>query len=253
VDRTSFLVDFNNSPYSFKTNKKLLDVENRRCENVLTRNRHLFKDKVVLDLACHKGHLSYACLALGAKRVIGVEAREDSITEAVRLIKETEFGEKAEFVQADVFDFLTAAETGRFDTILCCGFLYHTIRQVDFFRQVKRLAPAHVIINTWVAGNYFWYGLRTLVRERGHPACLRMSVEPPASIRNTIDNDGIVFWPTCSFLEYMFDCIGYDHQRIHSDWKRIRPRSVISYLSGTHAASYVGHRRGEVSNRDLDH
>jgi 2-polyprenyl-3-methyl-5-hydroxy-6-metoxy-1,4-benzoquinol methylase len=47
-----------------------------------------------------------------------------------------------EFVQGDVFDYLASASKNEFDVILCLGFLYHTVRQVDFFRQVKRLAPS---------------------------------------------------------------------------------------------------------------
>jgi hypothetical protein len=40
---------------------------------------------------------------------------------------------------------------------------------------------------------------------------LQMIVENPEKTSDTIDEDGVAFWPTCSFLEAMFKNIGYDY------------------------------------------
>ncbi|HAC62228.1 MAG TPA: hypothetical protein DCF68_01505 [Cyanothece sp. UBA12306] len=188
---------------------------NLRCETLLTRNRALIEGKVVLDLACNTGRMSYPCLVLGAKKVIGVEARQELIDQGKEYLIDQDLKDRMEFVKADVFDYLASAEIKSFDTILCFGFLYHTVRQVEFFRQVKRLSPNNVIIDTSVATNYIWYGLKNFLEK---PPMLLMISEDANKTSDTTDEDGVAFWPTCSFLETMFNTIGYDYKQL--DYKK---------------------------------
>jgi SAM-dependent methyltransferase len=217
---------------------------NWRCEMMLTRNQNLINEKVVLDLACVNGRMSYPCLALGAKRVVGVEYRAQSIEDGMRCLEGTGFEDRMEFVRADLFDYLNAARPGTFDTILCFGFLYHTVKQVDFFRQIARLAPKHVIIDTVVAKNYFWYGFHSLQSFRGHVPCLRVAFgDLPEQWSDSIDADGITLWPTEAFLKVMFKTINYDYHKI--DYRKRGVRSWLGmedYKKNTRV-SYVAHRR----------
>jgi SAM-dependent methyltransferase len=216
---------------------------NWRCEMLLTRNQHLIKDKVVLDLACHNGRMSYPCLALGAKKVIGVEYRQSSIEEGIKYLEATEFKDKMEFVQADLLEYLTSARPGSFDTILCFGFLYHTVRQVDFFRQIARLAPEYVIIDTVVVKNYLWYGLKSLRNYRGRVPCLRVAFgDHPENWTDSTDADGITLWPTQSFLEIMFKTINYDYYQINYRRNGVKSWLGMEDYKKNTRVSLVAHR-----------
>ncbi len=227
-------------PYGKNGDKLGQNRFNWRCETLLTRNRTLIEDKVVLDLACNTGRLSYPCLRLGAKKVIGVEARQELIDQGKEYLTDPDLKNRMEFVKSDVFDYLASAESKSFDTILCFGFLYHTVRQVEFFRQVQRLSPKNVIIDTSVATNYVWYGLKNFFKK---PPMLLMITEDPSKTSDTTDVDGVAFWPTCSFLEKMFDTINYNYTEL--DYHRNGVTNWLGmedYKKGQRV-SYVGYRK----------
>lgn len=214
---------------------------NWRCELLLTRNSALIRDKVVLDLACNNGRLSYPCLEIGAKKVVGVEARQETIDTGKRYLDGTGHEARMEWVRSDAFDFLAAAEPGTFDTILCFGFLYHTVRQVEFFREIARLAPAHVIIDTCIAKNYLWYGFKSFLKR---PPAMFVAIDDPGQSSDTTDGDGVVFYPSTSFLELMFETIGYDWRRIRYSGRDIKDWRGLEVYKRRLRASYVANRRG---------
>ena len=183
--------------------------------------------------------MSYPCLALGAKKVIGVEARQELIVQGQKYLENDGLKNKMEFVQADVFDYLASAQTKSFDTILCLGFLYHTVRQIDFFREIKRLSPNQVIIDTSVATNYIWYGLKSFLNK---PPMLLAIKEDSRKTSDTTDEDGVAFWPTKSFLEKMFAIINYDcrqlnYKKVVKNWNGLE-----DYKKGLRV-SYIASRR----------
>ena len=184
---------------------------NWRSEMLLARNREIINGKVVVDLACNTGRLSYPCLALGAQKVIGIEARNELIVEGKSALTKSIYEDRMTWINSDVFDFLAASSPGDFDVILCFGFLYHTTRQVDFFRLARRLKPQHIIIDTSVAKNYSWYGARNFLKK---PPALFMIRENPHLTSDTTDLDGVAFWPSVSFIEDMSRVSGYSAQRI---------------------------------------
>ncbi|MBE9039556.1 class I SAM-dependent methyltransferase [Oscillatoriales cyanobacterium LEGE 11467] len=235
-----FMFDYSKLPYGEGGRYSDHNRFNWRCENLLTRHQEIIKDKVVLDLACNTGRLSYPCLVLGAKKVIGIEARQELIERGKQNLQNTEYKSKMEFIKADIFDYLSSASPQQFDVILCFGFLYHTVRQVDFFREVKRLSPQTTIIDTNVAKNYLWYGLKNFL---GKPPILQMIVENPNKTSDTTDDDGIAFWPTCSFLESMFDRINYDYHQIDYRSKEIKNWSGMEDYKKGLRVSYIGHRK----------
>lgn len=217
---------------------------NWRCELLLTRNRPMIEGKRVLDLACNTGRLSYPCLALGAASVTGVEARQDLIDAGRGHLEGTGFEDRMNWVQSDLFEFLESAQPGQFDTILCFGFLYHTVRQVDFYREVKRLSPENVIIDTGVVKNYLWYGRRHFLKR---PAAMFVAIDDPSETSDTTDDDGVVFFPSTSFLEQMFDVIGYEWERIDYSRREIGDWSGLDdYRKGTRA-SYRARRKAAAA------
>lgn len=55
-------------------------------------NKHLFKDKVVLDVGCGTGILSMFCAKAGAKKVISVD-NSNIIDRAKEIVFDNEFGD----------------------------------------------------------------------------------------------------------------------------------------------------------------
>ena len=53
------------------------EVRTLSYRNSIINNKHLFKDKVVLDVGCGTGILSMFAAQAGAKMVIGVSKREE--------------------------------------------------------------------------------------------------------------------------------------------------------------------------------
>jgi len=201
-------------------------------------NRHAIEGKTVLDLACNTGRMAFPCIQLGAKKVVGVEWRQELIDHGKQVFEAQGVADRMEWNQGDLFDFLAASDPGAYDTILCLGFLYHTVQQVEFFRQVRRLQPRYVIIDTSVAKNYTWLGRSALFRK---PPALFLYQDDAAKTSDTSDIDGLVFWPSTSFLETMFDKIGYkwkriDYSKATSDWS-----GLSDYKKGIRA-SYIAQR-----------
>jgi len=223
---------------------------NWRVEKLCVQNQELIRDKVVLDLASANGNLSYPCLTLGAKRVVGVEGRLSKIQEGQAILNSLNdnrdhdaMEERMEWVNADVFEYLSKAKPGCFDTILCAGFLYHTVRQVEFFLHMSRLKPKAIIIDTSVSSNYCWYGIKTVLSGGLNAPCLRLHREGTSLDRDTMTDDGYVLWPSSSFLEGMLTDAGYQPRRIRCSLNDAllgpEPRKYYRVMK----AMYVGVRK----------
>ncbi len=76
----------------------------------------------ILDLACYEGHYTIE-LALQGAQAVGIEVREANLNKG-RFIKECLGLDNLEFHQDDVRN-LSEKKYGRFDVVLCAGFLYH--------------------------------------------------------------------------------------------------------------------------------
>ncbi len=124
---------------------------NWRCHLLLTQNQAFIKDRRVLDIGSHDGRFTSACLKLGAAHVVGIEGRAVLIERATENLRQEGVDSKSfRFVCGDVFDALKQFGSQEFDVVLCGGFLYHTVRQFEFFAEMQRLAPDKLIIDTAV-------------------------------------------------------------------------------------------------------
>lgn len=150
---SDFTIDFRNT--RFLETSKVGAHPNRlnwRCELLLTRNQEVIKGKRILDIASHDGRFSYACLQLGASHVTGIEGRSQLVEGAKENLSKEGFNSACySFICGDIFDYLSKFEPKQFDTILCCGFFYHTVRQNELLSEVKRIKPQTFILDTVVA------------------------------------------------------------------------------------------------------
>lgn len=278
--KTDFYVDYKNSPF-LETGKITPETFpnrlNWRCEILLARNRAAIAGKRVLDLASHDGVFSYACLQLGASHVTGVEGRESLIKSAIGNL--TALGcppERFAFIQGDVFDYLKGVKAGEFDTILCFGIIYHTIRQTELLTEVKRIRPDFLILDTFLQRGYFvnpyFFSFPNLLKliSRVRPRHFRrmsksmgdaknvLSYEPvgPASFARespclvlrpeidvrewgTMESFKLGAWPTQAFLELMFRSHGFSLERLKWDKKEIKDWTAIGDYKDGRRASYL--------------
>ena len=122
---------------------------NQRHRALIQSNADILRGCRVLDMASHDGRWSFAAHQAGAEHVLGIEARQHLIDMAQDNMCECTVPQRSvEFIHGDVLTELDRFECGRFDTILCFGFLYHTIDHMLLLRKIARLKPANLVIDT---------------------------------------------------------------------------------------------------------
>ena len=92
---------------------------------VLGANRYIIHDRRVIDLACNLGYMSLACSNMGARWVLGVEARDIYIKPFNQVLDHWPT-KNVSMVQGDIenTDFLETIIKG-YDTILYSGHFYY--------------------------------------------------------------------------------------------------------------------------------
>jgi SAM-dependent methyltransferase len=259
-----FQIDYAGTPFleSSKTGAEANRL-NWRAEILLTRNQHVIRGRKVLDLASHDGRFSYACLQLGASMVIGVEARPHLVRNAQEnLLKLGCSKDSFQVLEDDVFEYLPKVAHGDFDTILCLGFFYHTVRQVELAKEFRRIGPRHLILDTFVEKEGLLSRLinvvsllrpKHLVRPRdtvketrniwkttqGAKPCLVFKRESTAVEGATIDSIEIVAWPTKSFIPQFFQCWGFASRQLPWSPEEIKDWSAIEDYKKGRRLSYL--------------
>lgn len=212
-----YRINYENTPFlqSSQTGASL-DRLNFRCEILLSRNKEAIKGKRILDLASHDGRFSYACLELGARHVTGVEGRHHLVESAKKNL--IDLGHKPKhfkFVQDDIFDYLHKVKPKEFDTVLCFGFFYHTIRQSELISEIRRIQTTHFLLDTLID------------KDTGGKPCLVFMPESHEIEGATIDPIDLVAWPTKTYIELILRTYGFSFEELHwsseevKDWREI--------------------------------
>jgi precorrin-6B methylase 2 len=124
---------------------------NKRYRAIIESNLEIIKGKSVLDIASHDGRWSLAACKAGAKHVFGIEARDYLVEHARRNLRQYGVGDSQfEFMRGDVFEAIKGLEPGRFDTVFCLGFFYHTMYHMELLNHIARLEPKHLVLDTCV-------------------------------------------------------------------------------------------------------
>src|SRR5262249_46576227 len=105
----------------------------------------------ILDIGCHNGRWTVAAVRSGAAHVLGIEPRRDLVERAKQYMQRYGIpSQRYDFLVGDVHQELPRFEPGRFDTILCLGFFYHTIHPFQLLEEFARLEPKHLILDTGI-------------------------------------------------------------------------------------------------------
>lgn len=79
------------------------EVRTRTYQNAILNNKHIFKDKIVLDVGCGTGILSMFCAQAGARHVYGIDC-SSIIDQAKIIIEKNGFGDMITLVKGKVED-----------------------------------------------------------------------------------------------------------------------------------------------------
>ena len=269
-----FYINYKSLPF-LKTSKTAAFSNrlNWRCEILLTRNQDAIKDKKILDLASHDGRFSYACLKLGASHVTGIEDRSHLVKNARENLINLGCEQKNfTFFQDDVFNYLPKVKSGEFDTILCFGFFYHTIRQVELLKEIKRIQPRYFILDTMIEKDLIEKDLSkrnilfrpialiptiklkhfvkidsTTIKKlknvvsttKENKACLVFKDEDHTIEGHTIDRIDLIAWPTQSFIELFFKKQGFNFKQLYWDKQEINNWDYITDYKNGKRISYI--------------
>lgn len=270
-----FFVDYSNTSF-LETSKTVANTNrlNWQCEILLTRNREAIKDKRVLDLASHDGRFSYACLKLGAKHVTGVEIRPHLVKYAKENLVDMGYNAgEFDFIKENVFDYLHEVKPGEFDTILCIGFFYHTIKQIELLMEISRIQPKYFILDTMIADDLIerkinvrsvFNTMLILIKrirfedfiqlgksikrlknvlgyytKNEYCGYLAFKFEDNTLESSTIDAAGLVAWPTKSFIELFFKRHGFDFKQLQWSKKEVRDWSTLEDYQIGKRVSYI--------------
>jgi SAM-dependent methyltransferase len=173
--------------------------------------------KRVLDIACNSGFWSIQCALLGAREVVGFDAREELIEQA-NLIASIVGADNTQFRVLDFWDMRPETLGGSFDVVLNLGVLYHLPKTLEALELTKAIAREHVVLDTVVLPT---------------PAPLiRVRWEEPADIRNAA-TAGVSMTPSRPSVELMLRHLNF------TAWAEIPLRTADmpdDYLVGNRAS-----------------
>jgi len=104
--------------------------------------------KTIVDLGCLEGGFSVAFARLGARQVVGIEAREVSF-QRCEIIRKLLSLKNLEFVHGDVKAELT--RLARFDVVFASGILYHVSDPYSLLELIHQTCREVALLDTHVA------------------------------------------------------------------------------------------------------
>jgi len=122
------------------------EVRTLSYRNSIVNNKHLFKDKVVLDVGCGTGILSMFAAQAGAKMVIGIDCSE-ILVQARQIVKDNHLDHIVTLIKGKVEEVTLPVE--KVDIIISewMGYflLYESMLDTVIFARDKWLAPGGMI------------------------------------------------------------------------------------------------------------
>lgn len=128
--------------------KKNLTRLEERYKRIITANGDAISGKNILDIAANNGRWTYAALDFGAAHVTSIEGRADRVADAVSFLNRLGYTGKYNANVGDMYDFLYESRDHNYDTVLCLGVYYHVMDHYHLLKQITRLKPATIIVDS---------------------------------------------------------------------------------------------------------
>lgn len=211
---------------------------NNRGYFLIHKNKHLFENKKILDLASHDGRFSYQCIKANCRFVLGIEFKKHLIENAKKNFSKLKIPKsKFKFVQGDALEQISKLPDKSFDVVLCLGFFYHCIYHLPLLKEMKRVARDCLILDTnivlvptrldkffWLFGKLCPRAIRIL-RTNGVMAVM-FDGGKEGSAANSVFN-GLVGVPNKEALEMMLRAAGFsfeylDTKPFNNNWQDLR-------------------------------
>ena len=122
---------------------------NERFHALIESNKEIIENATILDLANHDGRWSLAALKNGAKKVYGIEGKEENVENGIENMKR--YGildDRFNFVVGDIFNEIKKIPPNEIDVVFCFGIFYHISNHMDLLKEIKRLNPKYLILDT---------------------------------------------------------------------------------------------------------
>lgn len=198
---------FDDYPEFYKTSKTkpFPNRLNMRYKALIESNLDKIRNCSILDIASHDGRWSFAAIKNGAKFVCGIEGRVELVENSNQTMKKYNVSNNMyKFIEGDINQEIKKLEPGKFDTIFCFGFFYHTMNHLNLLAEIKRLNPKWLILDTVVS--------------KSDTPIIELHVEnsnvEAYAIKTDLNvNEGIlVGWPSKKALEMMLDDVGFSYE-----------------------------------------
>jgi len=109
----------------------------------------LIQNKTILDIASHDGRWSFAALHNQAKYVVGIDANQQSVNRGREIFAANNIDtNRYSLIHEDINYYLLSPSGIRFDTVFLLGFFYHIHNHCSLLKQILRLYPKHIILDT---------------------------------------------------------------------------------------------------------
>ena len=204
---------FFNSYTAFYNTSKTGNSPNRlnnRYLALIHSNKGIIKNSSILDLASHDGRWTFAAIKSGAKRVLGIEGREELVKKSFENMKKYGIAsEKYSFVVGDIFEKIKELKPKEFDVVFCFGIFYHIMNHMLLLTEIKRLQPHYIILDTQTS-----ISNQPIIHIRKENSLVEGAVIPNSS---HISDEVIVGRPSKLALEIMLNSLGFDFD--YYDWE----------------------------------
>jgi len=121
-----------------------------RYDRMIAQNIDIIQGKRVLDLASHDGRWGLAAKYAGAVQVVGIEGRKHLVKNSISNAKRAGYSDTMTWIHGDIVKVMQKLEPGSFDTVFLFGVFYHVTNHLEILREIARLRPTNLILDTEV-------------------------------------------------------------------------------------------------------